>query len=394
MAQERHSNLGYIAFKKETTKGTAVVPNVYVPAYSEDLTTNWNLIEDNPIVGNKFARFQVLPGLRGHTGNLTVMGEPNTIGYLFDMLLRKGSTTGSDPYTHPFTLSTTNPNSYTMDISYVSHVVRFFGVEASAITPTWESGEMRPEVTVSALKSWAGRTVASVSGSGPYDVVFDTDYDPRPTDGLVVGDLLQFYDYSESAIINAIVDGIDSDGVTIEVSENVAALAAGDYCTLRPATPSFSLLTPFLWQRTEFRFGADAAAALTATHTPLEQDSNWAIMHPFEEDEGSKRSGSFDPASLPRMQGDAEFNARVFFDTPEQLQRWLDIQKRAVVIRHFSGTGYELRVTLNNVRVREGAQPHLEAEGILYSDLNFAPTLDTGDGQALDVKVLNAVSSI
>lgn len=390
---ERHSNLGYIAFKKETTKGTAVTPNVYVPAYSESLTTAWNHVEDNPIVGNKFKRFAMIPGQRGHTGSITVMGEPNTIGYLFDMLLKKGSTTGSDPYTHPFTLIASNPNSYTVDISYVSHVVRFMGVEASAITPGWEDNEMRPEINLSALKSFSARTVASKSGSGPYTVVFDTTYDPSPTDGLVVGDLIQFYDVSENAYINAEVDSIAST-TSITVSEDVSALGSGDICTLRPATPSFTLATPFLWARTEFRFGADASAALSATHTPLEADSNWNIMHEFEEDEGAKRSGSFDPAALVRMQGDAEFTAKKFFDTPEEMARFNSISKRACVIRHFSGTGHELRVTLNNLRTREGAQPHLEAENILYSELNLAPVLDTSDGQALDVKVINAVSSI
>lgn len=391
---ERLGNLGYLAIKKETTKGTAVTPNVYIPLYEESLTTEPNLVEDNPIVGDKFKRYQVLKGNRAHKGEFTVMGEANTAGYVFDMLLDKGTTTGSDPYTHPFTLATSDPNAYTVDISTGHIVQRFIGVEASKIEPTWQDGEMQLKVSVSARKSWQGREVSSTSGTTPTTITFKTDYDASPTTGLVVGDLIQLYDVSLDAYVNAVVDAIPT-STTIEVSEDLTAGASGDFVTLRPGTPSFTLRAPFLFGNTEFRFGADAAAAVSATHTPLEEDSSWAIIHEFNNEDGEHRSGAFDPDSLARKQGDAEFTVKKFFDDPDELTRFNAISKRACVIRHFTeGSTYELRITLNNLKLKNNPKPMLKTEEILYSEMEYAPVLDTSDGQGMSVTVLNAVSTI
>src|SRR5687768_6346439 len=104
---EQLGNLGYLMIKKETTKGTPVTPNIGIPIFSESLNTNVNLEDIDPIVGIKSARYAVLKGQRDHSGELTVLGDPNIVGYFLDMLYTKTSTTGSSPYTHVFGLSTT-----------------------------------------------------------------------------------------------------------------------------------------------------------------------------------------------------------------------------------------------------------------------------------------------
>ncbi len=78
---ERNAAAGYMALGKQTLATTAVTPALYTPYYSQDLDTNFNMISDEPVYGNKFKRFQTLRGLRSHTGSLTVMAEPNTAGY-------------------------------------------------------------------------------------------------------------------------------------------------------------------------------------------------------------------------------------------------------------------------------------------------------------------------
>lgn len=392
---ERHSNLGYIAIKKQSAAATAVTPDTYLLGYEEDFTTDGHFDEINPIAGQAFKRWDVLRGIRSHGGSFTVQAEPNTAGYLFDMFTNRTATSGSDPYTHTFKFNSTDSNYYTLDLGYVSQVVRFWGVAASDITPSFEGNEMRLTVGASALYSWAGREVSTVTGAGPYTITFKTDYVSNPTAGLVVGDLIQLYDVSAVAYINAVVDTIENT-TQITVSENVSAGAAGDFVTLRPATPSFTLKPAFTWGNTEFRFADTAANALTATHTPLEPDSAWHLMHEFEDPEGAKRSGSHDPAALVRMQGDAELNIKKYFDTPLDLEYFNALTKRACVIRHFSYDGsntYELRVTLNNLTL-QNPQPHLATEEILYSELALLPQYDTSDTQAVDIKVLNAVSTI
>ncbi len=390
---ERIAPLGYVAVGKQSAVDTAVTPAVYVPAYNEDLTTSANYVEDNPIVGSKAKRRQVLPGMRSHSGSIEVMGEPNTAGYFFDMILKKGTTTGSGPYTHPFTLDATDPNSYTIDISSGHIVQRFWGFQASEIQPSYEENEMHLNIIGSGLGSFQSRKIASTSSGGaPTTVTLATDYDDNPTNGLVVGDLVQFWD--GSAYVSGTVASV-VDGTNFTTTEDWDAADAGDTLTLRPATPSFSLRTPFLLSSSEYRFAADAATALTAAQIRLETDTNWKVMHDFENVDGSVRTGDKDPASLVRLQGDIEFNVKRFFDTPDEQQRYQDLEKRAVVIRHFTETqAYELRVTINDLRAVSNPKPSLTQEEVLYSEIEYKPVEEQSDGQMYDVKVINNVAVI
>ena len=246
---------------------------------------------------------------------------------------------------------------------------------------------MRWVCKASALKSFAGRGIASVSTNV---VTLDTNYDPSPTDGLVANDLVQIYDVSAATYQNFTITSLTA--TTVTLSGSPTGIVAGDFFELRAATPSFANRVPFLWSRTQFCFADTAANALSAAHTPCEMGTEWEVMHKFEDDEGSKRSGSYDPASLPRLQGDVAFKAKLFFDTPEQAQYFTSVTKRAVVIRCFSETGYEYRLTINNIKVKDGGKPLLKSEGILYYELEFVPQQDSSDGQAFDVKVIHALS--
>lgn len=389
--QTRLANLGYFALKKQSDKDVAVTPNVYVPIYSESLNTLVNLDADNPIAGNKAAVFQHIQGVRHHMGDVQVLAEPNTAGYLFDMLLKKGSTVDANPiYTHPFTLDpATDPNAYTVDIAKGSTVYRFIGVEASEIGHEFSENKMLLNLSLSARKSFIVREIASVTNGD--EITFKTNYDPSPTTGLVAGDIVRILK-ADGTTVDRTIDTVDSI-IKVTLTATVTGVNDGDLFYLRAATPSFSLLTPFLWSRTEFRFAADAATALTATHTPLQTGSAWTIQHNFEENEGAKRSGSFDPAELVRTQGDAELGVNVRFDTPEELNRFLTVQKRACVIRHFSGSGHELRITLNNLKWQE-APVELNSGEIVYLEGTMKPEYDQNDGQLYDVKVINGVASI
>jgi len=384
-----------MAVKVQASKLVAVTPDVYLPIYAADINTNPNFQKQNPIVGNKFGNRSTLRGLREHTGSITVEGEPNTCAYIMDMFMTRGTETGSGPYTNPYTFSkTADPDYYTVDISYVSHVVRYIGMAVSQIEEEWEDNELRLNCGVSCLKVWDGREVSAITGTGPYTITFKQEYDRSPTDGLVVGDLIQLYDASLGTYINAVVDTIEN-GTDITVSEDVSAGADGDFVTLRPATsPSFSTLPTFTWANTEFRYGATAAAALSATHTPLEQDTKVSLMHPFEDDAGSKRSGSFDPASLPRMQGNFEFTAKKYFDTPVDMQLYSSMDKKACVVRHFSYSGsttYELRITFNNL-TQGNPRPNPNAEEILYSEIENSGNYDSSDAAGMGVTTLSGAT--
>lgn len=395
---EHHSNLGYMAVKKQSAKLTAVTPDTYLPIYSADIRTNPNFQGQNPIIGAKFGRRSTLRGQRGHTGSILVEGEPVTAGYIADMFATKGTTTGSDPYTHPFTFSkSADPNYYTVDISYVTHVVRFVGFAVSSVAEEWEDNELRLNCGVSALKSIDALEVASDSvDTGVYTIVFKTEKDSSPTTGLVVGDTMQIYDVSAGTYIDFVIDSIP-DGTSVTCSEDISAVDAGDIVTIKPASsPSFSNLPAFEFANTEYRFGATAAAALTATHTPLHSDTSLSLTHEFEDAEGSKFSGSHDPIALPRMQPMYEFTSKIYFDDPQDLQRYISMDKRACVVRHFSYSGsntYELRITLNNM-TQGNPVPNLAAEEFLYSEIENMGNYDSSDGQGASLTVLNDVATI
>lgn len=389
----RLANLGYLAIKKEVTKGTAVIPNVYVPLYKESLATAINLDADKAIAGNKAAIYQHIQGQRHHNGEVQVLAEPTTVGYLFDMFLKKGTTTGaSDPYTHPFTLDPdTEPNSYTVDIAKGQAVFRFMGVEAYEIAPEFSDNKMLLNLSLAARKSFTVREIASVGGTGGIEITFKTNYDPNPTDGLVAGDLVRIQK-ADGSYLDKVIASVDS-VIKVTLTVGTTGVNDGDIFYLRPATPSFSLVTPFLWSRTEFRFAGTAAVALTATHTPLESGSAWKLVHAFEENEGAKRSGSFDPAELVRTLGEAQLEAKKKFDTLTDMNKFLTNTKLSCVIRHFSGDDHELRITLNNLRFTE-KPVQLNTGEVIYAEGKLEAAYDASDAQLFDVVVLNPVATI
>jgi len=385
---ERLANTGYGAMIPEVTAGVALTPNIFFQFYKSTLNTNLNLDQDNPIAGVRSNPFNQFMGLRSHEGDLEVLAEPNTAQYFLDMIFAKSAVTGGGPYTHPFTEGLSN--SYTIDLAKGAIVERYFGVMAEEIAPIWDKNKMKFSLKVSARGSFLVGQIATVSTT---TITLDTTKDPAPTKGLVVGDLVALYKSDGSLITNTTIGTVNVDGITLILGATAAAFAAGDFIYLRPQTASYTIKTPFLWARTEFRFGATASAALSATHTPIENGAGkWKLMHKFEKKQGSDRSGSFDPASLVRLQTDAEVALKLFFDTPNELIRWLNVGNQALVIRHFSESGYELRITFNQLKYKTSKRD-FDSGKIIYADIDGSPNYNPTDGQMMDIKVLNNIST-
>jgi hypothetical protein len=392
---ERNAATGYAAIKKETTAGVAVTPNVFTPYYKQSVSTDFHIMEDTPVYGNRFKNYQHLKGSRSHGGTITVMAEPDTAGYWLDMLLYKSGTSGSNPYTHSFGLNNDiMPNSYTLDIALGGQVVRFMGVQASRLKIGWEDEKMQFEIDVAGLASFYGREIASVSTNA---ITLKTDYDADPAAGLVVSDLVQIQK-ADGSVVNTTVSTIV--GTVVTVASAGSGVAAGDMLVLRPQTQSLSLKTPFLWGKTQFFFAADAATALTnsataSNQTRLESGTEVELMYDFESDEGSKRSGGFDPASLIRTVGDYAFKLKKFFDTAADIKTWNALTKKALVMRSYSGSTnqYELQITLNNMTLLTAA-PESSSDETIYVEQEFGGNYDSTDGAGMGAKAVNSVSSI
>lgn len=391
--------LGYIGVGLETIPGTAVTPTDFIPYYDEGLDTNLNLDTDSPAVGLFVETYQVLQGQRDHSGPLELLAEPNTSVKLLNMLLTVGAPTGSNPYTYVATPSgTTRPATYTIDVSIGGQQVkRFVGCGLEKLGHKFDKNVQHWTGNVSALGSFTIRTLASTpTGTNPYTVVLDaTGYDPNPTNGLVVGDIMTMAKADGTAVTNFTIASI-TNGTTFTTTTNVTTFAAADQVFIRPATVSLSALVaqPFSAARTNYCFGATASAALSATPTRVEPGSAWEITSPFNNAKGEMRLGGFDPASLVRLPPTFSVKVKKFFASESDLAAWLNITKQALVVRHYTGAAniYEFRVTFNNMKIKAGSIVKTKSKGVLYAEMEYIPQWDTSDTQQVAVTVINALS--
>lgn len=392
--QARLSNLGYFAMGKEATPGVAVIPSVFCPLYDDNMATHVNNDTDTPIVGLKVDSFQAIPGMRDHGGDVTVVAEPNTAAHILNALYTKGSTTGSNPYTHPFTLSTvTDPKTYTIDIKKGIHVWRFVGVQISQLDISFDKNIMKFKLKISALQSFQVREIASISTA---TITLKTDYSLTPTDGIVVGDTMNIQKASDSTVQVVTVQSLT--GTTITFSTTPTSVSAGDLATISAQAPTLANLFPYIWTDTQYCLSlVDAATALSASQTRAEQSSKYTLNHTFEDDKGAQQSGSNDPGRLTRKVGGVDVTLKFAWDDAILHNKYLNAQKIALVVRHFSYMGngqiYEMRVTLNNLRYTE-KPVNSKVDDILYAEGKLKAYYDQTDAQAFDVKVVNALATI
>jgi tail tube protein len=389
---ERLANLGYGALKKETTIGTPVIPNVFFPIYKESLVQEMMVDLDNPVMGVRSNPFAVYPGIREFVGTITVQGEPNTMEYWLDMLFAAGNITGANPYTHPFTEGLSN--SYTIEIQKGQVVYRFFGVMADKISPSFNKDKMELEISLAALGVFQVANIASIS---TVTLTLDQTYQSNPNLGLVAGDLVSVID--PTGVVNTLNTtiagaGVNANGYQVTLSASAAAFSSGALLVLRGQTPSYSTLTPFLFAKTQLQFGSSLSAAASAAQTNVEEGMKWELQHNFTDKGGSKRSGSFNPASLPRGQTEASLNVKRFFDVPDDLDRYQRTVSQAAIITHYSGATnqYSLVVKLPAVYQQKPKQP-LESGKIIYNDIDYKAAYSSGDGYLANATVINAISS-
>lgn len=466
---EQVGNLGYCAFGTETTIGTAVATTVFSLLEDETMMTDVGHKKQEAIFSNLANTYTVLPGMRKHTGDITIAAEPNTALELFDALLptstllsaytftvtsanatigatytnngvtftvvatiatattllmtsngapsasgtlTKATGTGDSTITFSAASNTLNTWSYTatvadtltasktIDISTGDLVKRFYGAMVSKITPAWKNNEMTLKASISALGSFQGAGISTaVFGSPSTTIVLDTTYTPTPTAGLVVGDTIKLYTPGTFTPSSTTITSI-TNGTTLVLTGNFSAYNANSsvlYLSAN-ASPTLNLLPNFLWSNTQFCFGATASAALSATQTRLEDGTSWELDYSFSNDAGEQRSGSADPASLPRTTTDADFTAKKFFHYPDDIQNMQKLTKGAVVMRHYAYTAnqaatYELRITLNHI-VTPDPLPKLKPKEIEYSDIKYDVQYDNTDGQMFSVAIINSVNTI
>jgi hypothetical protein len=393
------ANVGYLAIGKETTKGTPVIPSVIVPLYEESLTTALNLDMDNPIMGNRFARYFNFKGQRDHKGTLKVLAEPKNFPHFLNMIMKKGTTTtAGSVQTHPFTVDNDTPvsKSYTIEIIKGDVVYRFYGVEISRMAFVFEDNVMKLNLNVSALGQFS---IAPISSAATTAVVLATDYDDAPNKGVVIGDTLVFVKVTggtSDTYEEKVVSAVNVNGTGITVATLAGTFTAGDYCYIKKQALTPTLGEPFKWSTTKFYINTTATTALAGIETKVEKGSGVELIHELNTDGGEKLSGSIDPARLVRKQFDVDVKIKKSFDDYKEFEKFISITKQALIIRSYgtiiSGTDKnELRITVNNIKTKEAPNP-LKTGELIYLDAAYSPQYDATDTQGVDVKVINDVA--
>ena len=396
-AQERLFNPGYVGFAVETTPGTALTPTDFGQAYDFAIKTMRNFEELQPAAGNVYGTQQVVGGLRSHTGDATLIFEPNTAEKLVAMMLSQSSRTGAGPYTGVYIPGAGNPvgKTYTIEVSDGVTAHRYFGCQISKLVGSFSNNEVQIKPSISALGSFTNRAITSVTGTSPYVINLDTtNYDPNPANGIVVGDIMQIYQVSGGTTINFTVTAVT--GTSISTTTNVSAAASGDIVRLRALTPTYNMLPPVLWSNTQFCFGATAAAALSATPVRVDQGSTWELDFDFKDANGEHRSGGQDPATLLRKPAKAVLNIKQFFRNDTEIENYNQLTKTACVVRHYVYSGantYEFRITFNNIKTNDPI-PSFKAGEINYSEIKYIAQYDTTDGQAFAVTTVNSNTAL
>lgn len=347
-------------------------------------------------------------GTPGASGTLTLSTNLTTgTGLPATITFSAKSATSQPPYGYNFAISGTSiPHSKTMDISMGAMVKRFVGVQSSKLSPSYNSnGEITLKATLSALASFQGGVIASVSGSGPTTITIDLSYGtPALNTLLTTNDTLTVYhpaatSYDTGTVIVSASTVTAVTATTVTISGNASTAVAGDMFYLAPQTVSFSLLNPFLWGNTQFCFGSNVANALVNTQTPVEQGSSCEINWAFEKDTGSPRSGSFDPAALIRTVASSSLTVKKYYDQPDDVVNFNQLNKTACVVRHFAyggadqATTYELRFTYNHL-VTDDPMAKLKSKDVNYETIKYKTQYDSVDAAEFSVQVINGLSSI
>jgi hypothetical protein len=107
-------NFGYIGIGKETTRGTAVAPNIFFRASRPVSPALRQEVAEMPDIA-AYGVADLVPTARHVEADLGVVVTPNAIGALLAALLGAPTTAGTAPnYTHTFTPKTTTPT-YTVE---------------------------------------------------------------------------------------------------------------------------------------------------------------------------------------------------------------------------------------------------------------------------------------
>ena len=388
------SDEGYLAIGVQTDVNTAVVPDVFIPLIEEDISSDPNNERVDQIVGKDWKSNLILQGERTSGGTIKINADPENLGHLLNMTIKKGSTTGdAKGYTHPFTVD--EGDFYTVEILKGNYVHRLVGCRIKKLSLSFDSGMLKADAEiVSKAKFNYGTLKTGLTGAEQESVVFDEDFDPEPCNGLVAGDKIQTWVSGVATDITVATVAANKKSITCE--KTTVTASAGALITLKKQTPTYTALQrPFRFGQMLVGIGANETASTSnaasyTTATPVDELT-------FEFDNATEEhhaSGNNNPLLLGGVP-DANVKVKKLFETAEDVQQWNDIAKKAMTVIitgdevGTDGTYSSLTIKLYNIKPSK-ASNKISVGEYIYDETEFYAEYDDTVSKAVEASLVNA----
>ncbi len=382
----------YLAVKPQSVTTTPVIPTIFMPLISESIRVNPNFVADRRMKGLDWKSDELLKGPRKIEGDLVIFADPDNFGHLLNMTYAKGATTGSgsDGYTHPFTVG--DGKSYTIEISRGAFAQRIYGVRGDSLKVEFEDNKLKATISVKGLAQFYTASVAvALTGAGMTSLVMSTDYDLRPADGLVVGDVLTINGTEVT------LTSVNANGTTVGFASTAVTASIGDSVTLKAQTPSYAALAePFYFGNTLVGFAATSSAADTAAATKATATPCYNLSAEFKNNLlDASATGSTGPAVLLNQVKEASLEISRLFTDPIQYQKWIENIKQAITIiitgRYIKSdlsTSELLTIKFHKVKMIENEEP-LEVGAYIFDKEKLEALYDSSDAKAVEITIVN-----
>lgn len=381
------ADTSYLAVKPENGEGIAARPDKFIPLVSESIRSDLAHEADRRMKGITWKSDDLIRGSRNHEGDIVIFADPDNLGHLLNMVLKKGVTTGdaTDGYVHPFTVGAVK--SYTIEIGKGTYAQRYFGVKGENLKLEFVDGKLQGTLTIKAMKQVSvGTLAAALTGVGMTELTLKQDYDLKPNEGFVIGDVITV------GGVDITLTGVNVDGITLEFGAIDVTASIGDSVALKPQTPSYNtLVEPFFQGNALVGVGEDETAATSAAGAKATATAMYEfIVNKLNNLFNAPASGSMDPVKLlPRTQ-DASLTISQLFETEAQHQKWLDRIKQAItmIIKGKAiGAGLEnLTWKFYKVKLLTNEEP-LDVGEYIFDKQDFAVLYETD--KAIDVSLTN-----
>lgn len=256
-----------MAIKKETTAGTAVIPDKFMEIISETLSVNKSLAFSNPIYGSRSKKLHVNRNINeAITGEIVMEIEPNSIGYVLSGCFGLPSTSGpsdTTEYTHVFTQPyvTAALPTFTIEIAIGDDdsVRRYVGCKLNSIAMSIQDNVWLATIGVTALCEFVTAELTAATSTPA------TTLPVSQATGLVVGDVLNIElgdAHEEEKTITAVTSEIE-----LEVGATANNHPIGSIVSLKRRTPQFKQVCTITLTGTGGTANVTAAGGLTKLAT-------------------------------------------------------------------------------------------------------------------------------